>query len=133
MLSEDSYTLTGIAFAAVAIIAGLLTWLCVGWLGNQPLLTAMMAVVLVELFLACIGVIAILLAERMTVKMLDAEQHPAPAAAPQKKRNPVWLRITPPPYVMPETPSHDGNDGATTIPFPAASKRRDEVEFRPAA
>lgn len=96
MLSYENRSLAGVAIVAVALCAGLLTWLCVGWFGNQSLLTAMVAVVLVEVFLASFGVIAMLLTERVTVTMLQSERRPAPLPKVRPRREPVWVRLPDP-------------------------------------
>ncbi len=120
----DGSALTGYAFVGIAGFAGMMTWLCVGWFGNHTLLTALMAVVLVELFLASFGIIAMLLTERMTVKLLEAEKCPARQRHPQPKRDPVWLRLHEP---APGTPSSTPQPvEQTTLAFPTVDETADE-------
>lgn len=137
MRTEESWMLSATAFAAVAGCAGLLTWLCVGWFGNQPLLTAMIAVVLVELFLACVGIIAILLTERMTVTMLELERRPATPSTHRPQPSPVWLRIadTDRPWAGKSHVS-PREQGPATIRFAAREETHDPADRwqqRPAA
>jgi hypothetical protein len=118
MLFEGRVSLAGMGLLAVGLFAALLTWLCVGWFGNQPLLTALIAVVLVEVFLASFVLIALLLTERMTMTLLKAERRPAAAPRPRKpQREPIWFRLPDPvPGVEPHpVPKHTS---PATIAFP---------------
>jgi hypothetical protein len=96
MLAEDRDSLTALAFAAIAFVVGALTWLCVGWFGDQPVLIALVAVLLAEVCLAGIGVIFMLLAERMTVSLMAAEKRPAPPSQIRPKPEPIWFRLPEP-------------------------------------
>jgi hypothetical protein len=76
------------AFALVAIATGLVTWLCIGWFGAHGPLTAAVGVMLVELFLACLGVMAVLLASRLSeAYLLDEARFPE---QPARSRE-LWL------------------------------------------
>lgn len=113
---------------AIALLAGLFTWLCVGWFGNQPLLTALIAVVLVEVFLASFGVIAMLLTERVTVSLLKAEQRPPAPPKTKRRSEPVWFRLPDPVPGAVATEESDESLPATivfpTLTDPAANQTR---------
>lgn len=118
MLSEERFSLAGMGLLAVGLFAALLTWLCVGWFGNQPLLTALIAVVLVEVCLASFALIAMLLTERMTMTLLKSERR-APAVAPPRHRHePVWIRLHEP-VAPPVERRSAASSGPATIAFPA--------------
>jgi hypothetical protein len=128
MLSEERFSLAGMGMLAVGLFAALLTWLCVGWFGSQPLLTALVAVVLVEVFLACFALIALLLTERMTMTLLKSERRQP--AAPRSRRQPdtIWFRL-PEPVVPPaQQPTPQKPSPPATIAFPT---RTDEPVNRP--
>ena len=121
MLPNRPRELTGSTVLVVVGLAGFLTWLCVGWFGDQPPLTAFVAVLLVQLLLAGTGVIAVLLTERLTITLLDAEKRTP--VSPKRRSNPapLWRRL-------PESTTVTGN----------APERRDLAEadlltFRPVA
>lgn len=117
MVAEGRISLAGMGLLAAGLFAALLTWLCVGWFGNQPLLTALVAVVLVEVFLASFGVIALLLTERMTISLLKSERRPPAASRPrQPKREPIWYRLPEP--VVPEQRPAAADEPPATIAFP---------------
>lgn len=129
MLSNVRFALTGSGLIAACLFAALLTWLCVGWLANQPPLTAMVAVLLVEVFLACFGVIAMLLTERMTVSMLKWEkrQPPLPRERPQVRTEPIWYRlpesVTGQAEPLSADPDHDRESEPHTIAFPTPDEQ----------
>lgn len=120
MRFREEPSLTALVLIGVGGFAALLTWLCVAWFGNQPALTAFVAVVLVELFLASFGVIAMLLAERMTVSLLQAEKRPPKPIRQRPKQEPLWIRLPdPPPGSSAETLSVSEAEKPETIAFPS--------------
>jgi hypothetical protein len=123
MQFKDGYPLTGLAVSVIAGSAALLTWLCVDWLAGQPPLTAVIAVVLVELFLASFGVIAIVLAERMTLELLNAERRPARPAPGRSRPEPIWVRL---PDRVPGAaePIEKESEQPRTIAFPTLAESR---------
>ncbi len=74
MQSQEPRSLSGLAFVVIAVASGCLTWLCVRWFGAQDPLTAAIAVILVELFIACFAMIVVLIAERMSAAYLGYEK-----------------------------------------------------------
>jgi hypothetical protein len=127
MLAEGRFSLAGMGLLAVGLFAALLTWLCVGWFGNQPLLTALVAVVLVELCLASFALIALLLTERMTMTLLKAERRQPTAARPRRpQQEPIWFRLPEP--VVPDQQSTAPHETPATIAFPTLA---DEPSPRP--
>lgn len=74
MESQESRSYSGLAFAVIAVASGCLTWLCVRWFGAQDPLTAAIAVILVELFISCFAMIAVLIAERVSATYLGYEK-----------------------------------------------------------
>lgn len=74
MDSHEPRSFSGLAFVLIAISSGALTWLCVRWFGAQDPLTAAIAVILVELFLACFAMIAALIVERVSATYLGYEK-----------------------------------------------------------
>lgn len=122
MLFEERISLAGMGLLAAGLFAALLTWLCVGWFGNQPLLTALVAVVLVEVCLASFAVIALLLTERMTITLLKSERRPqAPSRPRQPRREPIWYRLPEP--VVPEQRPATSDEPPATIAFPTLTER----------
>jgi hypothetical protein len=82
------------AFVLMVIATGLATWLCIGWFGAQGPLAAAVGVMLVELFLACLGVIVLLLAARLMEAYLLGEARAS--EQPARSRGlwlwrPIWL------------------------------------------
>lgn len=71
--TSDTRSFSIRAAAIVALASACLTWLCVGTFGAQGPLTAAVAVVLVELFLACFGMVGVLLATRISDTYLKLE------------------------------------------------------------
>ncbi|MCA9026894.1 MAG: hypothetical protein KDA86_16935 [Planctomycetaceae bacterium] len=77
MESQEHRSLSGIALVVIAVASGCLTWLCVRWFGAQNPLTAAIAVILVELFIACFAMIGLLITERISSAYLTYEEtHP---------------------------------------------------------
>ena len=74
MESNESRSFSGLAFLVISIASGCLTWLCVRWFGAQDPLTAAIAVILVELFIACFAMIAVLITERVSATYLAYEK-----------------------------------------------------------
>lgn len=74
MDSQESRSFSGLAFVVIAVASGALTWLCVRWFGAQDPLTAAIAVILVELFIACFAMIGVLIAERVSATYLGYEK-----------------------------------------------------------
>ncbi|MCA9078398.1 MAG: hypothetical protein KDA93_25450 [Planctomycetaceae bacterium] len=74
MDSHESRSFSGLAFIVIAVACGGLTWLCVRWFGAQDPLTAAIAVILVELFIACFAMIGVLIAERISATYLSYEK-----------------------------------------------------------
>jgi hypothetical protein len=120
MLAEGRISLAGMGLLGVGLFAALLTWLCVGWFGNQPLLTALVAVVLVELCLASFVLIALLLTERMTITLLKSERRQPSVPRPRRpQREPIWFRLPEP--VVPGQRSTTPDDAPATIAFPTGA------------
>ncbi|MGD9855272.1 MAG: hypothetical protein AB7U20_10015 [Planctomycetaceae bacterium] len=86
--SQESRSFSVRAAAIVAVGSACLTWLCVGSFGSQGPLTAAIAVILVELFLASFGVIAVLMAARISDTYLQIESRRP--EQPRRSRR-LWL------------------------------------------
>lgn len=151
----EPHTFSARSVACGAMAAACLTWLCVGWFGGQGPVTAAAAVVLVELFLACFAMIAVLLTARLSdaymVREANVQEHtPTPqrlwlwrplwqpsvreivsAPAQRVERVPVghWLQrvyAEMQPLAAPEHHPH-------TLAFPAGTSGNEDVQRRRAA
>lgn len=82
------------AIALVVIATAWMTWLCIGWFGALSPLTAAVGVMLVELFLACVAVMVMLLAARLSDAYLVGETR-CPEQPPRSRElwlwRPIWL------------------------------------------
>jgi len=88
MESQEHRSLSGLALLVIAVASGCLTWLCVRWFGAQAPLTAAIAIILVELFIASFAMIAVLLVERLSASYLHYEEtYLERPAAPRR----MWL------------------------------------------
>ena len=136
MRTDDIRVLSGPTIMMIAGLAGLLTWLCTNFFGDQSLLTAIIAVVLVELLLASFGVIAILLTERVTVELLNAENRKSAPPKPRLQPTPLWLRVPDPhPQDLSVADSqYEPETSTIAFPDPVDHSRSDTPDqFLPAA